>query len=63
MAVDAAVDSTEDHVRSGGPTGVFRTQEAALEPGYHEWETNYQASRGNDWHATGLSCLTTVLQQ
>ena len=63
MAADAAAGSTEDEVRSGLPREVFRTQEAALDPGWHEWETNYQPGQGADWRATGLSCLTTVLRQ
>ena len=64
-AVDAPADSDEHHVRS--LPGVFRTQEDALPPGWHEWETNYtQATathhlRGADWRATGLSCETTHL--
>ncbi len=65
VAADADADSTEDEVRSGLPQKVFRTREAALEPGWHEWETNYQTAgeAGEDWRATGLSCLTTVLRQ
>ena len=62
VAADADADSTEDEVRSGLPQKVFRTREAALEPGWHEWETNY-SNDGSDWQATGLSCLTTVLRQ
>ena len=41
---------------------VFRMREAALEPGWHGWKTPYPLA-GQDWRATGLSCLTTVLQQ
>ena len=60
--MDAAADSGEDHVRSV-EAGVFRTREDALLPGWHEWESNYQAGEGGaDWRATGLSCQTTQLQ-
>ena len=59
--MDAPADSDEDHVRSLEAAGVFRTQEDALLPGWHEWETNYQAGQGSDWRATGLSCETTLL--
>ena len=65
VAVDAAADSGEPHVRSVDHLAVFRTQENALLPGWHEWETNYtQAGEGGlgaDWRATGLSCETTHL--
>ena len=57
MAVDAAPDVDEHHVRSV-QAGVFRTQENALLPGWHEWESNYRAGEGSDWRATGLSCWT-----
>ena len=65
-AVDAPADSDEHHVRSLEAAGVFRTQEDALLPGWHEWESNYavdQVATGSlaDWHATGLSCETTLL--
>ena len=61
IAVDANVDSEEYHVRSI-QAGVFRTEENALLPGWHEWQTNYEvALGGQDWRATRLSCLTTVL--
>ena len=59
VAVDAPADSAEDHVRSLEAAGVGRTQEDALLPGWHEWESNYQAGQGADWRATGLSCETT----
>ena len=69
MAGDAAANSDEHHVRSldAGNAGVFRTQEDALLPGWHEWESNYavgyQAAAGSlgDWRATGLSCETPHL--
>ena len=65
VAVDAAMDSGETHVRSVDNLAVFRTQEDALLPGWHEWETNYtqagQGGLGADWRATGLSCETTHL--
>ena len=64
VAVDAAADSDEDHVRSVDHLAVFRTEEDALLPGWHEWETNHQAGQGGpgaDWRATGLSCETTHL--
>ena len=52
-------------MRSGDHLAVFRTEENALLPGWHEWETNYNAGRyqglGADWRATGLSCETTQL--
>ena len=63
VAVHAPADSDEHHVRS--LPGVFRTQEDALVPGWHEWETNYeyQVAAGSlgDWRATGLSCETSLL--
>ena len=63
--MDAAAGSNEPHVRSVDHLAVFRTQEDALLPGWHEWETNYtQAIQGGmpaDWRATGLSCETTLL--
>ena len=60
--MDAAADSDEHHVRSV-EAGVFRTWEDALLPGWHEWESKYQAGQGGaDWRATGLSCQTTQLQ-
>jgi len=67
VAVDAPADSDEHHVRSLEAAGVFRTQEDALLPGRHEWESNYavefQVATGSlgDWRATGLSCETTLL--
>ena len=60
--MDAPAASDEAHVRFLEPDGVFRTQENALLPGWHEWETNYRAGDwGADWRATGLSCQTTQL--
>ena len=59
------MNSSEGTVRAAVGGQVFRTLENALEPGWHEWSTNYnagQALQGRDWHATGLSCLTTVLR-
>ena len=65
VAVHAPADSDEHHVRSLEAAGVFRTQEDALLPGWHEWESNYaveyQVGQGSDWRATGLSCETTLL--
>ena len=61
--MDAPADSDERQVRLKEPDGVFRTQEDALQPGWHEWETNHNAGQvGADWQATGLSCETTHLQ-
>ena len=60
--MDAALDNSEYHVRSFDAVGVFRTQEDALQPGWHVWETNYQAGQGLDWRATGLSCWTETAQ-
>ena len=54
--MDAPVDSDERRVRFLETDGVFRTQEDALQPGWHEWETNQDG-----WQATGLSCATTHL--
>ena len=62
VAVDAPADSDEHHVRSLEAAGVFRTQEDALQLGWHVWETNYQAGQGVDWRATGLSCWTETAQ-
>ena len=60
--MDAAANSDEHYVRSLAWLAVFRTQEDALLPGWHEWESNYQAGQGGaDWRATGLSCETTQL--
>ena len=67
VAVGAPADSDEHHVRSLEAAGVFRTQEDALLPGWHEWESNYaveyQVAAGDlgDWRATRLSCETTSL--
>jgi len=63
VAVDAPADSDEAHVRSRDYVGVFRTQEDALQPGWHEWETNFQAGQlgASDWRSTGLNCETTAL--
>ena len=62
VAVDAQADSDEHHVRSIAH-GVFRTEENAVLPGWHEWESNYQAGQGGaaDWRATGMSCETAQL--
>ena len=61
--MDAAADSDEQHVRSVDHLAVFRTQENALLPGWHEWETNYQeeAGQGADWHALGSPIATTII--
>ena len=48
VAVHAPADSDEDHVRSVDHLAVFRTQENALLPGWHQWETNYQAGQAGD---------------
>ncbi len=67
IAVDAPADSDERQLRLKEPDGVFRTQEDALQPGWHAWETNFNASQrgwppGADWQA-GLSCETTRSDQ
>ena len=61
--MDAAADSGEPHVRSVDHLAVFRTQENALLPGWHEWEWNDMAGGGGAaWVATGdLSFETTLL--
>ena len=60
--MDAAANSDEHHVRSVDHLAVFRTQENALLPGWHEWASNYQAGQGGaDWRATSLGCETTLL--
>ncbi len=52
----------EQHVRSR--VDVFRPWDASLSPGYHKWETNFLATRGGqEWRATGLECLTSILLQ
>ena len=63
VTVDAHKDSKEDHVRSIGHLAVFRTGENAVSPGWHEWQTNYQADQWlrADWRATGSICKTTEL--
>ena len=54
MAVDAPPDSDEHYVRSV-QTGVFRTQENALEPSWHESESNVLLGEGGaDWRPTGF---------
>ena len=59
------MNSSEDNVRAGAGSQVFRTLENAVEPGWHEWETNWSAGQAlqENWRATGLSCLTTVLRE
>ena len=58
------LSSSEDNVRAGAGSQVFRTLENALEPGWHEWQTNYLAGQeGEDWRATGLSCQPTVMRE
>ena len=60
--MDAPADSDENHVRSRAHIAVFRTQEYAVEPGWHEWEANDQeAGQGADWHALGSSFETTSM--
>ena len=60
--MDARQDSDEISVRSRAHLAVFRTQENAVAPGWHEWQTNYQeAGQGADWHATGLTCETAII--
>ena len=67
IAADALLASSEAAVRSGDGTlgsriPVFRSRENILEPGWHEWESNYDVAEGGvNWVASGLSCLTTVL--
>ena len=64
VAVDALADSDEHHVRSLEAAGVSRTQENALLPGWHEWESNYAfeyGRQGPDWRATGFRSKTTLL--
>ena len=60
--MDAAADSDEQHVRSVDHLAVFRTQENALLPGWHEWEWNDMAGRGGaDWVAPGDWSFETTL--
>ena len=62
VAVDAPADSDEQHVRSVDHLAVFRTQENALLPGWHEWEWNDMAGRGGaDWVAPGDWSFETTL--
>ena len=65
VAADAPADNDEHHVRSLEAVAVFRTQEDAMLPGWHEWETNYeyQVAAGSlgDWRATGFKSKTTLL--
>ena len=59
--MDAPADSDENHVRSRAHIAVLRTQEYAVDPGWHGWETNYhEAGQGADWRATGLTCETAI---
>ena len=55
VAVDAAADSDEQHVRSVDHLAVFRTQEKTLLPGWHEWETTNQAGQAAG-AGGGLAC-------
>ena len=60
--MDAAADSGEPHVRFVDNLAVFRTQEDALLPGWHEWEWNDMAGRGGaDWVAPGDWSFETTL--
>ena len=62
--MDAHQGSDEISVRSRAHLAVFRTQENAVSPGWHKWQTNYQADNkrlGADWRDTGLRCETTEL--
>ena len=61
--MDAPADSDENHVRSRVHIAVLRTQEDAVDPGWHEWEANYQeeAGQGADWHALGSPFETTII--
>ena len=61
--MDALEDSKEDHVPSIGHLAVIRTQENAVSPAWHKWQTNYQADKrlGADWRDTGLICQTIEL--
>ena len=60
--MDAPASSDENHVRSRAHNAVFRTQEYAVDPGWHEWEANYQqAGQGADWHALGSPFETTIM--
>ena len=45
MAVNAPPDGEEHYVRSI-TAGVFRTREDALQAGWHEWQSNWQAGSG-----------------
>ena len=58
------MNNSEDNVRAGAGSQVFRTLENAVAPGWHVWETNWWAGRGpqENWRATGLNCQTTVLR-
>ena len=48
---------------SDGGIPVFDTEENAIAEGYHEWRTNHNRSLvAPDWRATGLSCMTTILE-
>ncbi len=60
--MDAPLEATAEDVRSRAGRGVFRTRENAVAAEWHKWETNYLAPQGGqDWRATGLECLTTIL--
>ena len=60
--MDAAANSDEHYVRSLAWLAVFRTQEDALLPGWHEWEWNDMAGRGGaDWVAPGDWSFETTL--
>ena len=48
--------SDEHHVRSLEAAGVFRTQEDALLPGWHEWESNYAFEYLMGALRAGLAC-------
>ena len=63
--MDVPPNSSEDIVRSGAGTQVFRTLENVVEPGWHEWHQNWSAGQAfqEDWQANGLRFLTTVLRE
>ena len=64
-AYDCVVPSNVDVLVGGGlPQGipVFDTDDNAIAEGWHEWRTNfYPSAVAPDWHATRLSCKTTIL--
>ena len=62
--VAADAEEWETSLEAIAATGqpIFRTEENALEPGWHTWQTNPAGRGSTEWRSTNLSCATTMLQ-